>query len=61
VVLVGLKSDLDDQLASFSALTLLVGSEASKNVSEIACNVLSGLQIFRWRLLLDAVKGMLPV
>ena len=38
----GFKPDLDDQLVSFSALTLLVGSSGLKIVPKIIYNVLSG-------------------
>ena len=42
VVLVRFKPDLDDQMVSFSALTLLVGHVACKIVPEMTYNVLSG-------------------
>jgi len=45
VELVGLKSDLDDQLTSFNALTLLVGSWIwpVKTIPEMTYNVSSGM------------------
>jgi len=46
VVLVELKLDVNDQLASFSTLTLLVGSSDLKTVSKMTFKVLSGTLIF---------------
>ena len=42
VVLVGFKPDLDDQLVSFSALTLSFGHLVCKNCLQMTYNVLSG-------------------